>query len=126
MAAILPVVATLNLTGRPRGALQGSDSRGRGSGRNCGHRPHRDPTMFTLYDYLPSRNAWKVRQLLQHLGQPWQTRIVSIFEGEGRRPDYLAISPTGTVPAIELDDGRTIAESNAILMYLAEGSQYLA
>jgi glutathione S-transferase len=82
--------------------------------------------MFTLYDYLPSRNAWKVRQLLQHLGQPWQTRIVSIFEGEGRRPDYLAISPTGTVPAIELDDGRTIAESNAILMYLAEGSQYLA
>lgn len=82
--------------------------------------------MLTLYDYLPSRNAWKVRQLLQHLGQPWQTRTVSIFEGEGRRPDYLTISPTGTVPAIELDDGRTIAESNAILMYLAEGSPYLA
>ncbi len=81
--------------------------------------------MLTLYDYLPSRNAWKVRQLLQHLGQPWQTRIVSIFEGEGRRPDYLAISPTGTVPAIELDDGRTIAESNAILMYLAQGAGYL-
>jgi glutathione S-transferase len=81
--------------------------------------------MLTLYDYLPSRNAWKVRQLLQHLGRPWQTRIVSIFEGEGRRPDYLAISPTGTVPAIELDDGRTLAESNAILVYLAQGTAYL-
>jgi len=81
--------------------------------------------MLTLYDYLPSRNAWKVRQLLQHLGRPWQTRLVSIFEGEGRQPDYLAISPTGTVPAIELDDGRTLAESNAILMYLAQGTDYL-
>ncbi|UNK48217.1 glutathione S-transferase family protein [Lysobacter sp. S4-A87] len=81
--------------------------------------------MLTLYDYLPSRNAWKVRQLLQQLGRPWQTRPVSIFEGQGRQPDFLAISPTGTVPAIELDDGRTLAESNAILMYLAEGSQYL-
>jgi len=81
--------------------------------------------MLTLYDYLPSRNAWKVRQLLQHLGHPYRTRIVSIFEGEGRQPDHLARSPTGTVPAIELEDGRTIAESNAILMYLAEGTQYL-
>jgi glutathione S-transferase len=81
--------------------------------------------MLTLYDYLPSRNAWKVRQLLLQLGRPWQTRTVSIFEGDGRQPDYLAISPTGTVPAIELDDGRTLAESNAILMYLAEGSQFL-
>ncbi|WP_441815698.1 glutathione S-transferase family protein [Lysobacter sp. TAF61] len=81
--------------------------------------------MLTLYDYLPSRNAWKVRQLLQHLHQPYRTRMVSIFEGEGRQPGYLAISPTGTVPAIELDDGRTLAESNAILMYLAEGTDYL-
>lgn len=81
--------------------------------------------MLTLYDYLPSRNAWKVRQLLQHLHQPHRTRVVSIFEGEGRQPDYLAISPTGTVPAIELDDGRTLAESNAILMYLAEGTDYM-
>jgi glutathione S-transferase len=50
--------------------------------------------MLTLYDYLPSRNAWKVRQLLQHLGRPYRTRIVSIFEGEGRQPDHLARSPT--------------------------------
>ncbi len=78
-----------------------------------------------LYDYLPSQNAWKVRQLLAHLDQPYETRLVSIFEGEGRRPEYLAKNPTGAVPALELDDGSVIAESNAILCYLAEGTPYL-
>lgn len=81
--------------------------------------------MLTLYDYLPSQNAWKVRQLLQHLKRPYRTQTVSIFEGEGRTPQYRAISPTGTVPAIVLEDGRTLAESNAILMYLADGTAYL-
>jgi glutathione S-transferase len=81
--------------------------------------------MLTLYDYLPSQNAWKVRQLLQHLQRPYRTQLVSIFEGEGRCDDYQAISPTGTVPAIRLDDGRVLAESNAILMFLAEGTPYL-
>ncbi|MGS0999130.1 glutathione S-transferase family protein [Rhodanobacter sp. UC4451_H18] len=81
--------------------------------------------MLTLYDYLPSQNAWKVRQLLHHLGRPYRTLEVSIFEGEGRSESYLRVSPTGTVPAIELDDGRTLAESNAILMYLADGTPYV-
>ena len=81
--------------------------------------------MLTLFDYLPSQNAWKIRQLLQHLQRPYRTVEVSIFEGEGQRADYLRISPTGTVPAIQLDDGRTLAESNAILMYLAQGTPYL-
>ncbi len=81
--------------------------------------------MLTLFDYLPSQNAWKVRLLLNHLGQPYRTVPVSIFEGEGRTEAYLRISPTGTVPAIQLDDGRTLAESNAILTYLAEGTHYL-
>lgn len=81
--------------------------------------------MLTLYDYLPSQNAWKVRQLLAHLQRPYRTRLVSIFEGEGRSADFRAISPTGTVPAIELEDGRALAESNAILMFLAQGTPYL-
>ena len=81
--------------------------------------------MLTLYDYLPSQNAYKVRLLLRHLGIPYRTELVSIFEGEGQRPDYLAVNPTGAVPAIRLEDGRVIAESNAILCYLAEGSRYL-
>lgn len=81
--------------------------------------------MLTLYDYLPSQNAWKVRQLLHHLGQPHRTVHVGIFEGEGRRADFLRISPTGTVPAIELEDGRALSESNAILSFLADGTPYL-
>ncbi len=81
--------------------------------------------MITLYDYLPSQNAYKVRLLLAQLQRPYRTEIISIFEGEGQRPDYLAVNPTGAVPAIRLDDGRVIAESNAILFFLAEGTPYL-
>lgn len=81
--------------------------------------------MPTLHDYLPSRNAWKVRQLLQHLGIAHRTEYVSIFEGEGRSPAFLALNPTGKVPVWELDDGRAIAESNAILAFLADGTAYL-
>jgi glutathione S-transferase len=81
--------------------------------------------MLTLYDYPASQNAWKVRLLLHHLDRSYRTEIVSIFEGEGRSDEYLALSPTGTVPAIRLDDGRALAESNAILAYLADGTPYL-
>lgn len=81
-------------------------------------------SMITLYDYLPSQNAYKVRLLLSHLRQPYRTEIVSIFEGEGQRPEFLAINPTGAVPAIRLEDGRVIAESNAILFFLADGTPY--
>ena len=81
--------------------------------------------MITLFDYLPSRNAWKVRQILHHLQRPYRNEIVSIFEGEGQNPDFLAINPTGAVPAIRLDDGRVLAESNAILAFLAEDTPYL-
>ena len=81
--------------------------------------------MLTLYDYLPSQNGWKVRQVLHHLAIPHAVKIVSIFEGEGSAPEYLAINPTGAVPAIQYDDGRTLAESNAILFHLARGSDLL-
>jgi glutathione S-transferase len=81
--------------------------------------------MLTLYDYLPSQNAWKVRLLLNHLDIPYRTEIVRIFEGEGQRAGFLAMNPTGAVPALRLPDGRTLAESNAILTYLAHGTSYL-
>ncbi len=82
--------------------------------------------MLTLYDYLPSQNGWKIRQLLAHRGVEYRSEIVSIFEGEGRSPAYLAVNPTGAVPAIRYEDGRTLAESNAILFHLAQGSQWLS
>ena len=80
--------------------------------------------MLTLYDYLPSQNGWKVRQLLHLLKTPHRVEIVSIFEGEGQRPDYLSINPWGAVPAIKLEDGRVLSESNAILWFLSEGTPY--
>lgn len=81
--------------------------------------------MMTLFDYLPSQNAYKVRLLLNHLQLPYQTELVSIFEGAGQRPEFLAVNPSGAVPALLLDDGRVLAESNAILTYLAYGTRYL-
>jgi glutathione S-transferase len=80
--------------------------------------------MITLYDYLPSQNAWKVRQILRHLAIPHRTEIISIFEGAGQSPQYLAINPWGAVPAIRLDDGKVLSESNAILWYLSGGTKY--
>ncbi len=81
--------------------------------------------MLRLYDYLPSQNAYKVRLLLAHLGLPYERRLVSIFEGESRTPDFLAKNPAGAVPVLEVAPGDYIAESNAILCYLAEGTPYL-
>jgi len=81
--------------------------------------------MLTLYDYLPSQNAWKIRALLNHLDRAYHQEFISIFEGEGQQADFRRINPTGAVPAIKLEDGSTIAESNAILMYLAHGTPYL-
>jgi glutathione S-transferase len=81
--------------------------------------------MFTLYDYLPSQNCYKIRLLLNHLGTPYRTELVPIFDGAGRAPEFLEKNPTGAVPVLELEDGRVLAESNAILGYLAEGTHYL-
>ncbi|AZO70315.1 MAG: glutathione S-transferase family protein [Mesorhizobium sp.] len=81
--------------------------------------------MFTLYDYLPSQNAWKVRVLLGLLGVAYETRQVSIFEGESRTEDFLKLNPAGAVPVLGLENGEAIAESNAILVYLAERTPFL-
>jgi glutathione S-transferase len=82
-------------------------------------------TMLTLFDYLPSQNAWKVRQLLHHLQRPYRSVFVAVFDGEGQAEAYRRINPTGTVPAIRFEDGRTLSESNPILFHLAEGTPYL-
>lgn len=81
--------------------------------------------MLTLFDYLPSQNAYKVRLLLNHLRTPYRTELIAIFDGEGQTEPFRRINPTGTVPAIRLDDGCVLAESNAILAYLADGTAYL-
>ena len=81
--------------------------------------------MIRLYDYFESGNAYKVRLLLSQLGQPFERVHLDILEGETRRPEYLAKNPNHRVPMVEWPDGRRLAESNAILFHLAEGTEYL-
>jgi glutathione S-transferase len=82
--------------------------------------------MLVLYEYAPSQNCWKVRLLLGLLGIPYRSAPVAIFGGESRTPEFLKLNPAGATPALVLGDGRAIAESNAILTYLAEGTRYLS
>ena len=81
--------------------------------------------MLTLHEYTPSQNCWKVRVLLGLLGIPFRSRPVAIFSGESRTPEFLALNPAGSTPALTLEDGRAIAESNAILCYLADGTRFM-
>ncbi len=72
-----------------------------------------------------SGNCLKVSYTADYLGLPYEWIEVDIMEGESRSERFLAINPQGQVPAIELDDGRTLAQSNAIVRYLASGSDLL-
>ncbi len=81
--------------------------------------------MIRLYDYLPSGNGYKVRLLLTQLRIPFERIELDITEGRTRTPEFLRKFPNGRIPAIELDDGRTLFESDAIMTYLAEGTRFL-
>lgn len=81
--------------------------------------------MLTLHDYQPSLNGWKARVVLGRLGVPYRTQEVALFQGEAQTEAFLRLNPVGAVPVLELDDGTTIAESNVIITYLAEGSPLL-
>lgn len=78
-----------------------------------------------LYGMTDSGNCYKPRLLLAKLGLAFEHVEVSSRNGATRAADYLAKNPNGMVPLLELDDGRLLAESNAILLYLAEGTQLL-
>ena len=78
--------------------------------------------MLRLYDNTDSGNAYKVRLVLAHLGLPYERVELDTDSGETRTPEYLAKNPNGKVPALELDNGEVLCESNAIVFYLAEGT----
>ncbi|MCO5130622.1 MAG: glutathione S-transferase family protein [Xanthobacteraceae bacterium] len=75
--------------------------------------------MYKLYSMQRSGNSYKVRLALAVLAMPYRRVEVDILRGESRTPDFLARNPSGQVPLLEVEDGRYIAESNAILWYLA-------
>lgn len=82
--------------------------------------------MIRLYDYLPSGNGYKVRLLLTQLEIPFERVELDIIQGRTRTPDFLSKFPNGRIPAVELDDGRLLFESDAIMAYFAEGTPFLS
>ena len=81
--------------------------------------------MLTVYGFKPSGNCYKVQLLLELLGAKYRWVDVDSVNGATRTPEFLAKNPNGRVPLLELDDGRFLPESNAILCFLAEGTPYL-
>jgi glutathione S-transferase len=81
--------------------------------------------MVRLHDNLFSGNGYKVRLLLTKLGIAFERVEYDINRGETRTAEFLRKNLNGRIPVLELEDGRFLAESNAILVYLAEGTPYL-
>ena len=81
--------------------------------------------MLRLHDFAASANCYKVRLLLAQLGREYERVPVDIFAGESQTDEYRAKNPAGRTPVLELDNGETVAESGAILLYLAEGTDLL-
>lgn len=75
-----------------------------------------------LYQNKGSLNCYKIRLAFSHLGTPYEPAWISSVEGEGDKEEYRRKNPSGLVPLLETDDGQFLPESNAILMYLGEGS----
>ena len=78
--------------------------------------------MYKLYSMQRSGNSYKVRLALALLNAPYQAIEVDILRGESRTPEFLAKNPSGQIPLLEVEDGRFLAESNAILWYVAGGT----
>jgi glutathione S-transferase len=78
-----------------------------------------------LYDSPVSGNCYKVRLLLAHLGLPYERHTVDVAD-RSNRPELLGgLNPALRVPTLVLDDGRPLAESNAILWYFGDGTPFV-
>jgi len=80
---------------------------------------------MTIYGESRSGNCLKVKWTATRLGVPFVWREVDIMTGFTRTPEYLALNPAGQVPTVVFDDGRPLAQSNAIILHLAEGSSLI-
>ena len=81
--------------------------------------------MMRLYGDRISGNCLKVKWVSDWLSIPYEWIDIDILKSESRTPEFLAMNPAGQVPTVMLDDGRTLAQSNAIIRYLARGSDLL-
>jgi glutathione S-transferase len=78
-----------------------------------------------LHDYSASGNCYKVRLLLSQLGRDYERVPVDIFGGDTLTDEYARLNPLRQTPVLERDDGEPLTESNAILLHLAEGTDFL-
>jgi glutathione S-transferase len=78
--------------------------------------------VITIYGDSISGNCLKVKWTADHLGIAYRWLEIQVLNAETRTPEFLAINPAGQVPAVILADGRPLAQSNAIILHLAEGS----
>jgi len=81
--------------------------------------------MLRLYDHLSSGNGYKIRLLLNQLELPYERVELDIDRGETRTDAFLQNNPNGRVPVLEVEEGRYLPESNAILWYLADGTPFV-
>lgn len=81
--------------------------------------------MITIYGDPISGNCLKVKWTAERLGVPFTWKNIDITKGESRTPSFLAMNPAGQVPVVTLADGRPLAQSNAIILHLAEGSDLI-
>ena len=80
---------------------------------------------ITVFGDSISGNCLKVKWTADRIGVPYRWVETDILKGQSRTPDFLARNPAGQVPLIILEDGRALAQSNAIILYLAEGSDLI-
>lgn len=78
-----------------------------------------------IYGDRISGNCLKVKWVCDHLALPYHWIDVDVVKGETQTSDFLALNPWGQVPTVVFDDGRTLAQSNAIIRYLARGSRLI-
>ncbi|AZF27773.1 glutathione S-transferase family protein [Pseudomonas sp. R2-60-08W] len=81
--------------------------------------------MYKVYGDYRSGNCYKVKLMLSLLGIPYQWIDIDILKGDTQTPEFLAKNPNGKIPVLELEDGTCLWESNAILNFLADGSEFL-
>ena len=81
--------------------------------------------MLTVFGDIRSGNCLKVKWLLDRLGRDHRWIETDIMSGASRTPEFLAINPAGQTPTVVLEDGRPLAQSNAILLHFAEGTPFI-
>jgi len=81
--------------------------------------------MLTIHGDRRSGNCLKVLYLADRLGRTYRWREVDILAGETRTPTFLDLNPAGQIPVVQFEDGRCLAQSNAIVLHLARGTELM-